>query len=511
MLKNSINREKIKKELNTVLIIFLIVQPIFDLRIFYNSISTLIRVIVVLFLFFIYFILDENQKKWYLLLYPIILSVYFIFHHINAMNFKSLVPGNFNYTITKEALYFVKMVTPFSLIYVLYRAKLSKEHILKIIKCITFIISLTIIITNIFGISYGSYSDEKIKGNFSQWINNKNNYTYQDLASKGLFKYANQIGAVLVMFLPLLLINSRISESHKENVAIIMINIFALLMLGTKVATFGTGIVLLYVMCIRVFNKLLNKENKKINLDAALIIPIMFYLVLLPICPTISREMERKHVIETYSKAIIINNSEQEEKTAQETGIEDVDIVETEEQSLKTHETEIRKKGIEEMAKAKNLPEQFFRFNYPYEYDIEFWEDLIQRDISQITNYRFIETEMIKRVISINNNKMDMWFGITNIRLQNVFNIERDFIVQYYALGALGLIIILIPYFIIICRYIYRILRNKFKYFSEINAVSFISILMIFGISYYSGNLLNSLSFTIYFTILFYLMSMDIE
>lgn len=513
MIKNKLNKEKTTKILNVMLVIFLIIQPIFDLKPFYNSISTLIRVVAVFTLFLIHFIIDENKKKWYLLLYPIIVFIYFIFHHINATNFKSLVPGNFNYSITKEALYFVKMITPFELIYVLFKAKLSKDQTLKIIKCIVLIMSLTIIITNICGISYGSYSEERIKGNFFQWFSNKNQYTYQDLASKGLFKYANQIGAVLVMFLPFLLINANGSEKHKDNVVIIMINIFALFILGTKVATFGIAIDFLFVMCIKVFEQILNKEkgNTKIKLDIALVVPVIFYLLILPISPTINRELERKRVIETYSNAVIISNDVQEDITIQEMRQEDVNIVETGKQTLKIDETEKRKKEIEEMAKTKNLPEQFFKVNYPYDYDIEFWEDLIQKDIAQVTNYRFIETEMIKRVISINNNKMDMWLGITNTRLQDVFNIERDFLVQYYALGMIGLILVSVPYFIMIGYYLHRIIKSKFKSFSNINATAFMSILMLFGVSYYSGNLLNSLSFTIYFPMLFYILSIEAE
>jgi hypothetical protein len=58
----------------------------------------------------------------------------------------------------------------------------------------------------------------------------------------------------------------------------------------------------------------------------------------------------------------------------------------------------------------------------------------MEKDIGLITNHRYVEKAMVKRVIEINNSKMDALFGITNTRLQNIFNIEQDFIVQYYAL-----------------------------------------------------------------------------
>jgi len=95
-------------------------------------------------------------------------------------------------------------------------------------------------------------------------------------------------------------------------------------------------------------------------------------------------------------------------------------------------------------------------------------------------------------------------FGITNTRLQNIFNIEKDLVVQYYALGIIGLILVFIPYFIMLIWFAYEIIISKFNKLSLINILAYITILFLFGISYYSGNLLNSLSFTIYFAVIYY-------
>ena len=83
-LKNFFNTEKTQKYLNIFVFIFLVVQPIFDLKIFYNSISSLIRVIIIGMLFLLYFFISSNKKKYWLILYPLIILIYFVFHHINA-------------------------------------------------------------------------------------------------------------------------------------------------------------------------------------------------------------------------------------------------------------------------------------------------------------------------------------------------------------------------------------------------------------------------------------------
>ena len=89
---------------------------------------------------------------------------------------------------------------------------------------------------------------------------------------------------------------------------------------------------------------------------------------------------------------------------------------------------------IENNYENKQIHKQFIFENYPYKYDPEFWYEFLQEDISRTTDYRYIELSMIKRVVEINNNPLDKWLGITNTRLQNIFNIEKDFVVQYYAL-----------------------------------------------------------------------------
>ena len=301
---------KQQKLIEKILVIFLMIQPIFDLKIFYNSISTLIRVIVIGLLFIYFFINDKNKQKYYLAIYVMVFFIYFIFHHINAIHFNSFVPNNFNYSAIKEGLYFVKMLTPFLLIYCLYQSKIPLKHI---IKSIVITMSLIIIITNIFGISYGSYSDKKIEESFFKWFNNENNYTYQDLASKGLFEYANQISAILIILLPILMLDIADSKHKKLDLIVIFFNIWALILLATKVAVIGIAVDIALVICVIFFDKLINKEGNINKSFLLLVFPIIFYIIAIPFNPMFDRMNERKTIISTFSEEI--TNKEDAEKT----------------------------------------------------------------------------------------------------------------------------------------------------------------------------------------------------
>lgn len=512
----------IKDFFDKILIIFLLIQPIFDLKIFYNSISTLIRVIIIFAVFFYYFFSSKNNKKYYLLIYPCLIGIYFIFHHFNALHFKSLVPGNFNYSLLKESLYFVKMLSPFLLIYSLYKADFEYKTIINIIKYLVLIFSIVIVVSNIFCFSYGSYSDEIIKANFFEWFNPNTTYSYQDLASKGLFEFGNQIAAVLIMFLPFIIHNS--IKNHKIlDWIILSFNLLALILLCTKVSVLGVFVVFVYTLFSFGFIAFIRKKYFKLVKQYIPIACIfLVYCVLLPFNPMFSRVAEREALSENTSLQIeydVIAN-EQISNSVDEDAINSLTEIGNSSQDLQTLHNEMSEtekdinyklQYIENNYENKKLHKQFLFENYPYKYDLDFWYNFLQNDITLTTDYRYIETSMVKRVIEINNCKLDKWFGITNTRLQNLFNVERDFVVQYYALGIIGVILIFAPYFVLICVFLLRTFKNKFNNLNIINLLAAITILFMFGVSYFTGNLFNSLSFTIYFSLLFIFFSLFIE
>lgn len=154
-------------------------------------------------------------------------------------------------------------------------------------------------------------------------------------------------------------------------------------------------------------------------------------------------------------------------------------------------------KYIEKNYKSKRIYKHFILESYPYNYDPDFWYSILELPVSLRTDYRFLEEEMIKRIIEVNNNSYDKLFGISYTRLQNIFNIERDFIVQYYSVGIIGSILFLGIYFVMVVNILYFIFKKKLNNcFFALSLLCGSCVLLV--VSYYSGNLLNSLMVTPY-------------
>lgn len=466
------NIDTLKKILKIATIIFLSTSPIFDCIFFHSRITTLIRILIILIILIttIFLYQDSRKKVKWLILYYFLCTIYLIINYYHNQNFISLFPNNFNYNFVSELFTILKLIMLVTLIFSLYYQKFNKKDYILIFKIWTLIITLSIIITNIFKISYSSYGEFLIKYNIFEW--NKNIY-YVNSASRAYFVYANQVALTLIILL-IIFLYIFIKDNIKAIIYIFLISI-SMLMLGTRVSSLGGLLVFIFILISYIFFVIIKKEkfNKK---SLLLIFIIIMWIAILPISPYQNRNIELNY----YQ-----NN---EESYLNESNIDDNNI----------NNNLTKQEYIELNANPNLIPDFFYKVYYSYEYDPDFWINFINNTEESKINYRYMENSIIKRIIKINNNKYDILFGISNTRVQNVVNLEQDFLVQYYAFGIIGMIILLIVYPLIL-------LYTLFKLFKEFNFNNFINILLIvifIFCSYLTGNILNSMSMIIVFSVL---------
>ena len=517
-----------------LLLLFIVIQPLLDIYYLYTdkvvnmfgfSPSTIIRVGITGLLVLLTLLTLKDKKSWiFIISYTIIVAMYTIFHLINAMNFKSLVPGDFNYSFISEVLYIIRLMIPLCIVFIASNIKITKNDFDYAIKIILILISGSIVISNILKISLSSYTNEVIKDNIFGWFTGAyEQYNYSSLASKGIFNFANQISALLVLLL-LVMLAIYVRKNSRINLFIILTTIIAMIMLGTKVALFGAIIDIGIFICLILFMKLFKQENifnKKIIL--MLVSSIMLIVILIGKSPALNREQVSHYVRVNNSNVEIQNPDVSEEYINSEESSNNINLEEPKDDIIEDNENIINEESngentvvgeiqeniviqpdrdneksmisyIEKNYKNLMVNEQFITQSYPYQYDPDFWVDIINLPVEDRLNWRNLEQKMLQRVMDINDNPLDKWLGITFSRTQNIYNLERDFISQYYSIGILGILLLIGPYIILSLLSIIKMFMSFKEKFTLFNALSVCGILFLLGVSYYSGNVLDSLT-----------------
>ncbi len=464
-----------KKQLQNLFIVYFSILPIFSLYFMHNRIATLIELLIAIALAILTIIyIKEARSKIYIpISYLCIVLIYLFINYYRSYNFTSLVPGNFNYNVIDESLTIIKLITPVMLLYFLYYINFNLKQYFLIINIWTIFITSNIIFTNILKLSLCSYNSNTISYSIFEWNNNLN---YLETASKGFFTYANQQAAMLVLLLPLIFY--KFIENWKY-IFLISALLISGLMMGTRVSSLGLILVLFCLIIIYIIFTIIKQHKFQYHIIISLI-PLTLSILILPISPYNNRNNE-----------FVNENNEIEISYLTKRNLNQTENIEG------NNDKKYKIKYFNTKVNNYYLPEIFYEKYYPIIYDTDFWYNFIKDTPLNKINYRYIEKSIIKRVKEINDNNYDKLFGISNTRIQNIVNIEQDFILHYFAFGIIGMLILLIQYFIIIPYEIHNFL--KYKIFFRITLLS--SITLFVFVSILTGNIINSLNIIIPFSL----------
>lgn len=469
-----------------VLIALVAIQPVLDImwlndgsipEIFGFTIPTIVRMgMVAILAIFSFLVIDFNKKFFWLLGYAAILGIYFMGHQYNCMNFDSLVPGNFNYSIVGELFYVVRMCIPLSIIYFTYNSKIDNKIFDKICTGISLVMSISMIVTNLLKIGFGSYTSIRIDGNILDWFLNKSAFTSNQLASKGLF-YSSITSTVMVLLYPYLLYLF-LHKKKGSYLAIAVLHGIALFMFGTKATSFSVIIVSLLMFIIYLFCAIIKHDYAvtKIAVVGMIVIIAMNFIL--------------------YSASPAMIKMGFDKEYAKERDEEDT----TKEYMLSEADREQLIEFFDNNYPYISIKEDFLLNSYPYKYDPVFWYKFYDEHVpSQRMQNRIVEEKMLQRVLEINNNKMDKWFGIGYTRTSSIYNLEKDFAYQYYSMGLIGAALLLGPYLLIILLAM-GVMLWKFKDKCTLSNCSIVlGSGLICCLAYYSGNTMENLGITIVF------------
>lgn len=448
-----------KEKVKTILFWFILSQPFLDLYWFYHgklanilpfTLPTIIRLLAIGILLGLFFSQKKTRKqlinhKW-LFGYLLVLFIYSILHLVHVKSFISLNPNGYNYSTSSEIFYLIRMILPLIVLYLTSELNFSALNLRQVVTGISAFFCGTIVLSNLFVISLRSYGFGTISANIFAWCFNSN-IGYSHLASKGFFNFTNMISAVLLMLLPLM-IYYLFTDFNWRIATLNIIQALAMVEIGTKVAAIGLIGGIIICLDLFFFHKYLIKDVE-LNRRALLVAFLLGISAtgLIMIGPAVQR----------YHYEIYLAKQSDHDLTKEKQELS---------QGLKKYptgnkRTNFLQRYIKQYYQAYALNPKFVFKSYPYQYDPEFWLQIMREPGQSRMGNRHVEQAILKQVVKTNNNLGDKFFGISYVRENNIFNLERDFLAQIYSLGWLGMILFVGPYLIIIIYAIYYWLRYQ--------------------------------------------------
>lgn len=481
-------------------IIFLMIQPILDIYILFTdetinifkfSPSTIIRMVMI-FGFFILLLFSERNKKHfkYIALWGILTIIYTIVHLYNCINISENINPNYRVSVISEIFYIIRMMLPLFVIYISFNYKMNFKKLSLIIVTVVLLFSLTIIFTNLTKLSLKSYSEkhEKITQNVIDWIFNKEEIVLmEESLSKGIFTGGNQLGNLLIMLLPITLYIA-IKNTNFINCFTIFVQIFSCILIGTRIASLLWLPIIICLIIMMIFFSKIKKEliiNKYIWIIFLAV--IIFNGYILYNSPIFSRKIDYS---DSVAKVQAENNTQEKltnfNELSQSTS-DNSDLYKMKEDFLLNNYTQF------------DIQSVFLNDIYNYQYDIDFWINIVNSPYETYNNSRKMQFLIAQRLFDLNNNPLDKIAGIgfSTTRNGHLYT-EQDFYAHYYTIGISGSLLLIYSQLAILLFCIIKVIINLKNNLTFENLVYIMSLLLIFIIALISAHVLDELIVTIF-------------
>ena len=402
------------------------------------------------------------KKILALFLYLLLVSVYIVLHYKNIILFDTNIFSRANFNFIRESFYILRVyVLPLMLLFVLINNRdiFNKKYYFKMAKYLVIVICFSIIILDIFKLSFISYNDNKhfvLYNLFDYFLFSGD---YKQISARGFFDSANELSAILLMLLPITIY--LFYKEHKNfNVVLFVSQFVAMILLGTRTAAYGALLIsFVSIFCYGVL-VFLKKEKQNKFFHKYFLISSLVCAAFLSISPFMLGRLND--------------------------GMPDFSIKDTAayEDISKTDVKDLNK--LIEKYQSEYMINEYFLKLYPVDQDFEFWLTIIQRDKSLNNDSRLMKTDILTRIYERNNNDNDKYYGMGYTL--NYLDLERDYYYQFYLFGIFGLLLFICPYFILLGYLSFKIIINFSSNFKFNVLMNIMSICLGLLIAYYSGH-----------------------
>lgn len=459
-------------------------------------ITTVIDYLVLPLLVLLVFIKCEKNKKKVITffgIYVVIFGLYFILHSKNAriIQYSIHLTDNFYFSISDEIIYTITLLLPLIYAYVFYNSDLSENLLKKVVVCLSCITSLPILISNLFLFGKSTYSGYTI-GNIFSWFSlpfDMFDFHPRYYATKFFFEEGNTIGILLIMVLPFLYYFFNKEENKKNKVLLgllIFIHSISMIIISTRIATYGSALIPVVMLIVYIALSLINKEKLNKVYIVFLVIMTCISGAIIPFGPAYQNQLIDASDYE------FVKNEEHQRNDARGLLKEGEGLVKWSEPWRNFYTF-----MFEDYQFLMNVtPPIYYTTWYNYEYDPEFWVDLIfDYELEERVNGRQIENIFTQyKWDELSSAQKLTGFGYGTFMRGGII-IERDFVQQFYSYGPIGFVLIMLPWLLLLMyEGIKLLLGYKKGKWTYLNIVLLMSSGIGFVASYMSGHTFDELT-----------------
>jgi len=345
------------------------------------------------------------------------------------------------------------------------------------------------VLGDIFTFGFSTYLPTNTQASIFTWASNNPDILHpRALTSKFFYLEGNTLGIYLFTLLPILYYYLSLAKVKKEKFIIsfiIFIQSIAMVILGTKVATFGSlliAIIMVVVYLLFLFLKQISLNKFYLSFVTIMIVILAF---LLPISPAYINTQ-----IDNANDTIVLEDDYllQEGKEGAKAGEQ---LVPGTAEFNYFYINYFEDYGIKSNL-ASSIPKEYYSLYYNYKFDGKFWWDVLDLyPLEERTSGRQIETIFTKyKWEPTSTYTKFMGLGYTTFMNGSIV-IETDFLMQMYLFGYFGSVLLLAPYIVVLFYGLIKVImdfKNKFKYETIVFAMAY---LIALGSAYTSGHTLD--------------------
>ena len=426
-----------------------------------------------LFCLLVFYRKEKNKKKVITgaLLLGIVYGVYFIFHHLNSRGMMDtlILPDNFYYSLYQEISYYLRMLIPLVYIYVIYKLNLDTNTFENIVIMISIMISVPILVTNIFTCSPSTYEGWTKANLFTWFFGIYDTYTPRQIATCFFFSEGNTTGMMMFMTYPILLNVTRKRNMDWRMIVLLVIQGLAMYCLATRVATYGVLLMLIaylgvYFVCL-IFKKV--EWNKKMLIVYLALVAL--FAAIFPFSPAYVNQGIN------YENDWYVLENESWRKELRDGMDQREDLIPWTQEYI-WYWAHV----FEDYHFFLTFPSVYYLKFYSYKFDPKFWVDMIfEYDFYDRNSGRDAEIIFTKYKWAQLSDKQKFWGMTWSIPMEGGIVIEQDFVSQYYTHGLIGAFLMCSPWILLLV-FVIAMALKKFKKVFSID-------ILIFGLAYVAG------------------------